>query len=112
MKTYTFDYDFGQAEARFEVNPDKFTAENALETLNFFHWDWDQDEDPIDEVMKKYAMEVIWIATSENKNTKGVIDAFMRKEGYCKIDRSSGIELISVSEYEFNPDSLEMTVSS
>ena len=75
-------------------------------------WDYDKDADPIDEVMKKYAMKAIKIATFNGYNVFGVKEEFNDLEGFCKVDGSSGIELNFVSEYEFDEDALYMTVGS
>jgi hypothetical protein len=109
-KEYTFDYNSMEAEAIFEVDTEVFTDEHARATLEFFTWDYDEEADPIDEVMKKYAVEAIKFATAENYNEQGVISEFDSYEGFCKIDGSAGIELISVTAYRFDPDVLYMHV--
>lgn len=110
IRHYTFNYNIYEAEATFKVDTEKFTEEHAKETLEFFSWNYDKEADPIDEVMKKYAMEVIRIATFEGYNAYGVTTEFNNKEGFMKVDGSSGIELTMVNEYEFDEDSLQMTV--
>jgi len=99
-----------EAEACFKVDTDKFTKEHAKATLEFFTWNYDKQADPIDEVMKKYAMEAIRIATFNNYKVYGVKEAFNNNEGFYKVDGSCGIELNVVSGYEFNEDALDMTV--
>ncbi len=110
IKQYTFNYDMYEAKACFKVDTDKFTKELAYATLDFFTWDYDKENDPIDEVMKKYAMEAIRIATFNNYSTYGVKEAFNNNEGYAKVDGSMGIELNIVSSYEFDESNLDMTV--
>ena len=110
IKKYTFDYNTYEASASFIVDTDKFTNEHAKETLEFFSWDYNKDEDPIDEVMKKYAIEAIKIATFNGYNLFGVKSEFNNLEGFCKVDGTSGIELVEVSEYEFDDDSLDMSI--
>lgn len=99
-----------EAEACFKVDTDKFTNEHAQATLDFFTWNYDKEADPIDEVMKKYAMEAIKIATFNDYNLLGVKRAFNDNEGFCKVDGSCGIELNIIHRYEFNEDALDMTV--
>lgn len=111
IKIYDFNYDMYEAGAKFEVDTDKFSPELAKETLDFFTWDYDQEANPIDEVMKKYAMSVIRISTFENYNTYGVIEEFKKKEGFCSIDGSMGIKLIDVTPYEFDWDQLQVEIS-
>ena len=108
FKTFKFDYNHCEAGCSFRVDLEKFTPEMAKATLGFFLWKngYDEENDPIDEVMKKYAMHVILIATKENLNEKGVIAHFENNEGFCKLDGSSGIELLSVQLYEFDENSL------
>lgn len=110
IKTYTFDYDSGEASAVFTVDTEKFTSEMANETLNFFTWDFDNEEDPLDEVMKKYAMQAIRFATINNHNAYGVILDFKEAEGFAPVDGSLGITLTSVRGYEFDDYALEMVV--
>jgi len=110
IKNYTFNYNIYDAEATFKVDTERFTAEMAQQTLDFFSWDYDEEADPIDEVMKKYAMEAIRIATFNNYNVNGVISEFNNNEGYCKVDGRMGIELLSVEGYEFDDDALSMEV--
>jgi hypothetical protein len=110
IKTYEFNYSNHDAEACFEVNTDEFTPEHAKATLDFFIWDYDLEGDPIDEVMIKYALKAIKIATFENFNLNGVINEFYEAEGYCPVDGSSGILLKSVCGYEFNPLFMEVKI--
>jgi hypothetical protein len=114
IKHYTFDYNIYDAQATFKVDTEKFTPEMAQATLNFFTWDndYDEEEDPIDEVLKKYAMEVIRIATLNKCNVNGVKSEFNTMEGYCKVDGSMGIELMTVTGYEFDDNYLSMEVVS
>lgn len=110
IKRYDFNYDMYEMEACFEVDTDKFTADHAKATLEFFTWNYDKEADPIDEVMKKYAIVAMNIATQEDYNEYGVISEFNDKEGFCKIDGSSGIKLISISGFEIEEHLLEMTI--
>lgn len=111
IKTYTFNYDLWEAKAVFEVDTEKFTEKMATPTLEFFTWDYDKDENPVDEVMKKYALRVIELATFNNFNAQGVISLFKRQEGYTLLDGSTGLKLISVEGYEFSESSLEVVIS-
>jgi hypothetical protein len=110
IKKYSFVYNTYDAKAVFIVDSDKFTTEHAKATLEFFTWDYDEENDPIDEVIKKYAMEAIKIATFNNYNLLGVISEFDDNEGFCKVDGTSGIELIDISSYEFDDENLNMEI--
>lgn len=111
IKTYSFMYGFHEAIVTFEVDTDVFTPDLANETLQFFIWDYEKKADPIDEVMKKYAIQAIKCATFNSYNELGVISDFEETEGYYKIDGSNGIRLIDVSEFEFDESNLTMEVT-
>lgn len=109
-KIYKFDYDSMEAFAEFIVDTEIFTADHAKATLEFFTWKYDEEADPIDEVMKKYAMQAIRIATANNYNEIGVIEEFKDMEGFCRLDGSVGIKLTQVSYYEFDEDRMEVEI--
>lgn len=111
IKTFKFNYNFYEAEAVFKVDTDVFTEEHAKATLEFFTWDYNKDNDPITEVLKKYAMEAIKVATTYSFNVNGVISDFKNKEGFANVDGSLGLTLISVNGYEFDDDKLDYIVS-
>lgn len=106
---YTFNYNSHEAEASFKVDTEKFTPEMANATLEFFTWNYDKDENPIDEVLKKYALKAIEFATYNNHNVFGVKCDFITAEGFCLVDGTQGIELITVEGYEFYEGSFEIT---
>lgn len=110
IKNYTFKYNLYEAEVSFKVDTEKFTEEMAKATLEFFTWDYDKSADPIDEVMKKYAITAIEIASSEDYNAYGIIHEFDDKEGFCRIDGSQGITLTWSEKYEFDEENLSMEV--
>jgi hypothetical protein len=110
IRHYTFNYNFYEAEACFKVDTEKFKPEDAQLLLEFFSWKYDKEADPIDELMKKYAIKAIWIATAENLNEFGVKDWFEEQEGFIAIDGSQGVELNLIEAYEFDEDSLSMDV--
>lgn len=107
---YTFNYNMNEAEACFVVNTEIFTAEMALATLEFFSWDWDEEADPIDEVMKKYAMQCIKHSTFNGHNVFGVKGDMEKTEGFGRVDGSIGITLNMVSGYEFYDEDLSMEI--
>lgn len=86
IKIYSFEYNSYEASCAFRVDTDKFTVEHAMATLDFFDWRYDKDADPIDEVMKKYAITAIRIAAFNNYNVSGVIKEFKDYEGYGSVD--------------------------
>jgi hypothetical protein len=110
IKKYTFCYD-DLAEVKFTVDIDIFTVQKAKDTLGFFMWDYNEDGNLIDEVMKKYALECIIEASYNDYNKLGLIKEFNEKEGFYSIDGKYGITLDSIESYEFSEDKLEMIVS-
>lgn len=110
-KTYDFNYDFHEATAKFEVDTEIFTDDMAKATLEFFCWDYDEEADPVDEVLKKYTIEAIREATDNNHNTYGVIQDFKRKEGFAPVDGSTGIKLLDVRLYEFDESKLTVEIN-
>lgn len=103
MKTvYEFNYNSYEATAEFVVDTDIFKPEDAKELLEFFSWDYDEENDPIEELMKKYAMMAIKVATAENYNEYGVQSWFEENEGFIPIDGSKGIILTHIDSYRFD----------
>lgn len=109
MKRYLFSY-LHEVDATFEVDTTKFTREAALTFLNFFTWDWDKDEDPIDEAMRKLALAAFKVASGNNYNAFGVANELSEWEAYPLLDGSTGIRILDVDIYEFNTDELDMEV--
>lgn len=107
--TYEFDYGFEQAYCSFLVDTERFTDKHANATLEFYSWDYDKDADPVDEVMKKYALAAIKFATFNGHNVHGVISDFAETEGYGMVDGSIGVKLLSVGEYDFDESDLQVT---
>lgn len=108
LKQYNYEYGFAEATVSFQVDTDVFTAELANDTLTFFRWDYDKEADPVDEVMKKYAMEAIRQATFNSYNELGVIEAFNNNEGFGRLDGSIGITLLEVTGYGFDESQLTL----
>ncbi len=109
IRSYKFNYDH-QAEVEFKVDTDKLTKDDAKLLLEFFIWDYDADADPIDEIMKKYAIACIKVQCSENLSLQGIKDDFENAEGFPNIDGSSGIEIVSISGYKFCESWLSMKI--
>ncbi|MGN2373504.1 DUF2528 family protein [Sphingobacterium spiritivorum] len=110
IKSYQFDYNVGDASAEFTVDTSILTAEEAKDYLAFFTWDYDQDNDPIEELMKQYALTAIRVATAENLNTYGVKSWFKQSEGFPPLDGSYGIMLTEVDRYEFDTRYLDLEI--
>ncbi len=105
MKKYIFDYDFGKARCEIAVDEKLFTKEKANDTLSFFSWNYDKDADPIDEVVKKYALLAI------EKATQGYDIISLREksfEGFYPMNGEYGIKLLEVEGIEIDEDKLEL----
>ena len=100
---YEFSYDFYAASCKIEVDTEKFTEKMANDTLTFFSWNYDKEANPIDEVMKKYAMMIIQEAT-----TGSFLSDLQNKEieGFYKLNGENGIKLLEVEEFEFDEEDL------
>lgn len=105
-KRYSYNYNHYDATVSFEIDTEVFTEEIAKATLEFFTWDYDKENNPIDEVLKKYALQAIRVSTFNDFNEHGVISEFENMEGYCRLDGSNGIMLVEVTGYEFDENSL------
>lgn len=110
IRQYNFDYNYHEAYASFTVDTKKFKESDAKMLLEFFDWDINEDGNLIDELMTKYALKAIEVATAENCNIRGVKRWFQEQEGFLAVDGSKGVELTSVTHYEFSDDNLEMEV--
>jgi hypothetical protein len=108
-KLFEFTYDYGKAELSFEVDLEKFTPEMAYETLTFFSWDYDHEGDPVEEVMKKYALEALRVS-SDNTWVRSII-ANWSQEGFGPIDGTIGVTLKEFNAFKYDEDDLEMEVS-
>lgn len=108
---YQFNYDYYSAGADFTVDVDEFGEENARVLLDFFLWEYDTDGDPVDELMKKYALQAIRVATAEDLNVEGVREWFYNAEGFPPVDGTVGITLDSVEPYTFEESDLAMNKS-
>lgn len=110
IRKYHFEYGFDEADVYIDVDLDRFTKESAQTLLDFFSWDYDKRKDPIDELMKKYAMKAIHIAAAENFNEVGIKNWFAEQEGFIAIDGSQGVTLQRIIPYEFDEETLTMNI--
>lgn len=110
IKIYRITYNYYEAETTFKVDTEKFTEEIAKQTLDFYSWEYNKNNNPIDEALKKYAIQAIKFATYNDYNTLGVIREFEDTEGFANVDGSMGIQLIDVEPYEFDEDNLDITI--
>lgn len=110
IKIYEYIYDCREAYVKFKIDTKKITPDKAQALLDFFIWSYDLDAPPLDEIMKKYAIKAIEIATFESYNEYGVKCWFEETEGFIPLDGSHGIELINVIPYEFDENSLNINI--
>lgn len=108
IKTYKFQYDYW-CNIIFEVDTDKYTEELALATLEFFYWSWNNQNDPIIEVLKKISIQCLSLSLDEY-NTYGIKEEFDNKEGFPKLDGSDGLTLVRIDDFELNEDNLSLKI--
>ena len=107
LKRFDFDYNSGDASVSFLVDTDKFTDEMATSLLEFFSWDYDEEEPPVDEYMKKLALQCIREGFIGNWNELGVIDEFENLEGFPHLDGSNGIWLFEIDNLDLDCGELD-----
>jgi hypothetical protein len=110
MTRYEFNYLHYRATVTFKVDPEKFTAEKAKETLEFFAWtnQPDPNGDLVDEFMKKLAIECFIAGCERGWNERGVMSQFENREGWPRIDGSEGITILYLENIEFLDEDIEM----
>jgi hypothetical protein len=108
MKKYVFKYGSDEAKIVFLVDEKLFTEESAKTLLDFYSWDYDYYENPIDELLIKYSLEIIKLTSYYNYlNINGIIKEFEKIEGFIALDGTSGVKLIELDGFEFNENYLE-----
>lgn len=107
IKTYEYDYNWGDASAKIEVDTDKLPEALLKEALNFFLWDYDPEEDAYDELGRLYCRQAMNFATANNHNTYGVILDFGEAEGFIPVDGSQGITLLNAEGINFSELEIE-----
>lgn len=60
----------------------------------------DEKGDYVKAFLKQLCQECLAIALEGNWNSDGVRDKFVNKEGYCRLDGSAGIKLLSITLME------------
>lgn len=70
----------------------------------------DNDGDYTKAFLKMLARECFLIVTTTQYNLNGVIDEFVNREGWCRMDGSMGIKITSVDE--FDPDYSDFEIES
>lgn len=104
IKRYKITFDWWDCVIEFDTT--KFGVELLNECLNFYSWDYDEDNDPYEEYAKKLGEAII--IESMDFNCKGVIGRFENKEGYPYLDGDMGVTLISCDAWEFDSDEFEI----
>lgn len=66
------------------------------------------DGDYIKTFLQNLAREILYIITEYNYNISGVISEFKNREGWCVMDGSKGIKIISIDDFEFELDNFEV----
>ncbi len=110
-KKYNLYYRDTGAMASFVVDTEKFKKKDAQLLLDFFTWDYDKENNPIEELLKKYTVEIFILVLSQNLNISGVNDYFDNEEGLICLDGSVGVELIGVNKFSFNEEEFSILIN-
>lgn len=108
IKTYKYNYNWHDASAYIEIDPNKLSENDAQKLYDFFSWD-DSEEpegDIYDRLGYQYCRVAMKFATIESHNTQGVKSDFEASEGFLAVDGSQGITLVDVEGIDFS--NLEM----
>ena len=108
-KEYVFNYDCGAGEVIFEIDFDKF-KEVAQQTLDFFDWSYDEEECPVTEAARKYAMACMRFCMQEDTSSVPYVVSYFEQEGFCKVDGKCGILLTSIYYPEINESDFDVTI--
>jgi len=111
IKKYKFSYSVFDAEAVFKVDTSILTDAIAKDALEFFTWKYNKAGNLLDELLKKYALKVIEIATYRGYDEADLKEYFKNAEGFLAIDGSCGIELIYIDPYEFDDTRLDIRIT-
>jgi len=104
---YSFFYNQTSGKASFEVDTTIFTEEKAKDSLAVMGSFYSKDSDPIVEVLKKYAMQAIKIATKDDMSTNQIAQELSMYPGFFNINGNSGITLTNVEGVKFVDCNLE-----
>lgn len=108
IKQYKIEYGtWANGIVTFEVDTERFTKVEAQECLDFFIWDYDKDNCPIEEILKKWTLIILSYGSS---NEPRVINQFAKEEGVMPIDGSHGVQLTYCETFAFDDDELVLTV--
>lgn len=107
-KLYKFEYDYWW-DVEFEVDLDIYTKEIALETLDFFCWKYNKDNNPVDEALKKIAIECLALSV-RGLSVYEMMYEFRYLEGFPDIDGKDGIKLRYIDNFKFSEDELTLEI--
>ena len=115
MKIYNYTYNigsygFGNPKIELKVDSKKYTSVIAESFLDNYTEYINRDNEPLDEAIKKIALECVKTATKGELGLEEVIEEFEEKEYYPSLDGSMGIELINIDYIDFDEDNLELEV--
>lgn len=111
VKKYNYNYN-DDAFVVFEVDDDKFTEDIAKECLDFFIWDYDDWGNPVEELLKNYAIEIIKLNCGNSSlSVHGIIREMGEMEGFVPLDGSIGLKLITSSRLEIYRGNIELNIT-
>lgn len=107
MKKYKYTYNNEDAEVVFLVDESIFKKEDAQLLLDFFSWEYDSFNNPIDELLLKYSIEILKLSIDLSKPQ--IINEFDNREGFLKINGENGVKLFDLKPIEVDDLNIELT---
>ncbi len=102
---YSFSYNVYDVEGVIAVDTEKFTKEKAQEFLDFFDWDFNRKNDPIEEAVKKYCQLCVKLGVGGLGRIQ-VEKEISELEGYFPMGENTGIHLEDLDVEPFNWENL------
>jgi len=106
MKKYKYKHNECDAEVVFLVDESIFKKEDAKLLLDFFSWEYDSFNNPIDELLLKYSLEILKLSIYSSKYE--IIEKFENREGYLRIDGENGVKLYELTPFQIDDYNIEL----
>lgn len=111
MKTYHIEFTPIYWECTIRIDEEK-ARQPIREMVEFWHgWEShldDNDGDYTKTFIQQISRTILYMVAGRNLNINGVRNEFNNLEGWCKMDGTHGIEILSVDEVEFHYDDFEI----
>ena len=108
IKTYHFNYEYGEAEVTMTVDTNIFTQELAEAILGAYDWYLIGVTDPIDTVIENCAMDVIKAGVQFGDNLPAIKEYIQENNELKFLGDKSGIKVIDFKPFQFDDTRLEL----